>query len=219
MKTLKELTWEHHKEAERQGFVKILMSGKIHPEVYANYLFNQHKCYNILEPLAMAEGLLDKFPFIRRAPAIKADFDELWTYAHQPMMMESTRKYVDYANKELMDCPEKIMAHIYVRHMGDLSGGQMIKRKVPGLGKYYEFKFNKNPEHGITYKDTNEIKEALRLAVDSHYVYNDASDKDKNVNNVVYEARHCFGFATDLFKEMLQFIKNNEKRFGDGTTK
>ena len=54
MKTLKELTWEHHKEAERQGFVKILMSGKIHPEVYANYLFNQHQCYNILEPLAMA---------------------------------------------------------------------------------------------------------------------------------------------------------------------
>ena len=42
MKTLKELTWEHTKEAERQGFVKILMSGKIHPEVYANYLFNQH---------------------------------------------------------------------------------------------------------------------------------------------------------------------------------
>ena len=64
MKTLKELTWEHHKEAERQGFVKILMSGKIHPEVYANYLFNQHQCYNILEPLAMAEGLLDKFPLL-----------------------------------------------------------------------------------------------------------------------------------------------------------
>ena len=67
--------------------------------------------------------------------------------------------------------------------------------------------------------DGKVAKEALRLAVDSHYVYNDASDKDKNVNNVVYEARQCFGFATDLFKEMLQFIKNNEKRFGDGTTK
>ena len=67
--------------------------------------------------------------------------------------------------------------------------------------------------------DFETAKEALRLAVDSHYVYNDASDKDKNVNNVVYEARQCFGFATDLFKEMLQFIKNNEKRFGDGTTK
>ena len=71
MKTLKELTWEHHKEAERQEFVKILMSGKINHELYANYLFNQHQCYNIVEPLAMAEGLLDKFPMIRRAQKSK----------------------------------------------------------------------------------------------------------------------------------------------------
>ena len=90
MKTLKELTWEHHKEAERQEFVKILMSGKINPELYANYLFNQHQCYNMLEPLAMAEGLLDKFPMIRRAPEIKKDFDELWTYSHKPEIMQST---------------------------------------------------------------------------------------------------------------------------------
>ena len=39
MKTLKELTWEHHKEAERQEFVKILMSGKINPELYAKLSF------------------------------------------------------------------------------------------------------------------------------------------------------------------------------------
>jgi heme oxygenase len=32
------------------------------------------------------------------------------------------------------------MAHLYVRHMGDLYGGQMIKKKVPGSGKFYEFK-------------------------------------------------------------------------------
>ena len=131
MKTLKELTWEHHKEAERQEFVKILMSGKINPELYANYLFNQHQCYNMLEPLAMAEGLLDKFPMIRRAPEIKKDFDELWTYSHKPEIMQSTEKYVRYCTEVLRDCPEKIMAHIYVRHMGDLSGGQMIRRKVP----------------------------------------------------------------------------------------
>ena len=29
MLDIKELTWEHHKNAERQAFVKILMSGKI----------------------------------------------------------------------------------------------------------------------------------------------------------------------------------------------
>jgi heme oxygenase len=60
MKTLKELTWEHHKEAERQKFVKVLMSGKIIPEIYAIYLANQHKTYDVLEAMAMADGLLDE---------------------------------------------------------------------------------------------------------------------------------------------------------------
>jgi heme oxygenase len=35
--------------------------------------------------------------------------------------------------------PERIWAHIYVWHMGDLYGGQMIKRLVPGSSAALEF--------------------------------------------------------------------------------
>ena len=184
MKTLKELTWEHHKEAERQEFVKILMSGKINPELYANYLFNQHQCYNMLEPLAMAEGLLDKFPMIRRAPEIKKDFDELWTYSHKPEIMQSTEKYVRYCTEVLRDCPEKIMAHIYVRHMGDLSGGQMIMKKTPGPNRYYKFK----------HKEVGDYKRIIKETINTYLnVYE---------HSVVPEANYCFESATKLFKEM-----------------
>jgi heme oxygenase len=217
MKTLKELTWEHHKEAERQQFVKTIMSGKINPEIYAIYLYNQHQCYNMLEALAMSEGIFDDMPELRRAPAIKADFDELWTYNWQPVKMESTSKYLEHINKNLIDNPEKIAAHIYVRHMGDLSGGQMIKRKIPGQGKYYQFNIRYVEGRNQPYKNIKELKEALRLKVDSYQKYSDRSTLTENVNNVVYEARLCFGFATDLFKAMFNFIKQNEKRFGDGT--
>ena len=51
MSNLKELTWEHHQNAERQEFVKVLMSGKIHPDFYATYLWNQHKKYDLIEAL------------------------------------------------------------------------------------------------------------------------------------------------------------------------
>ena len=34
MSNLKELTKEQHSNAERQGFVKVLMSGKINPELF-----------------------------------------------------------------------------------------------------------------------------------------------------------------------------------------
>ena len=51
MSNLKELTWEHHKNAERQDFVKELMGG-ISVERYCDFLHNQHPQYNILENFA-----------------------------------------------------------------------------------------------------------------------------------------------------------------------
>ena len=40
MLDIKELTWEHHKNAERQDFVRLLMSGQIDEKLYATYLYN-----------------------------------------------------------------------------------------------------------------------------------------------------------------------------------
>jgi hypothetical protein len=37
------------------------------------------------------------------------------------------------------DKKDQIMAHIYVRHMGDMYGGKVIAKRVPGSGKCYEF--------------------------------------------------------------------------------
>ena len=34
----------------------------------------------------------------------------------------------------------KLYAHVYVRHMGDLSKSQMIMKKTPGPNRYYIFK-------------------------------------------------------------------------------
>ena len=53
---LKELTKEVHQDAERQGFVKVLMSGEMSEELYAEFLYNQHAIYNLLEACAMAHG-------------------------------------------------------------------------------------------------------------------------------------------------------------------
>ena len=58
MNNLKELTWEQHKAAERQPFVKVLLSGNINPKLYATYLWNQYIKYKELEHLADKYGLL-----------------------------------------------------------------------------------------------------------------------------------------------------------------
>jgi heme oxygenase len=173
--SLKDLTWEHHKYAETRPFVKVLFSGKITPEAYATYLYNQHKCYDLLEAIAMMHGLMNDYPTIRRAPAILEDFNELWTKEGLPTEVPSVKIYHDHLIS-IKDDPKKILAHLYVRHFGDLSGGQMIAKRVPGSGKYYQFD-----------GDTTEIKNILRAKLD------DSLDE---------EAAVCFKFAADMFDDL-----------------
>ena len=177
MSNLKELTWEHHKDAERQDYVKVLMSGKINPRFYATYLWNQHKKYDILEALAGASGLLDNLPDIRRKVKIEQDFLELWDLDRHPVIVESTEEYVERM-RTLIGQPDKLMAHVYVLHMGDLSGGQMIQKKVPGQGRMYQFDTDKAA-----------LKEAIRAKTD---------------DSMADEAKWVFTSATKLFKELME---------------
>ena len=173
--SLKELTYEHHRNAERQKFVKTLMGGSIPPKVYAEFLYNQYVAYNILEVCAMAEGVLNDLPDVRRAPKILEDFQELWGKdAEPPKPKPSIQKYV-YHIMSIKEDPEKLMAHIYTRHMGDLSGGQMIKKRIPGEGRLYMF------------TDPDNLKTAIRSKLN---------------DNMADEAKICFEYATELFKEM-----------------
>ena len=70
MLDIKELTLDQHKNAERQEFVQILMSGSIHPELYATYLYNQLQCYAELEKWGNHNGLFRQTPGLQRAENI-----------------------------------------------------------------------------------------------------------------------------------------------------
>jgi heme oxygenase len=179
MSNLKDLTWEHHKNAERQEFVKVLMSGKIHPDFYATYLWNQHKKYDLLEAMAAVNGIWLDIPFpIQRKMAIEQDFLELWEdKQNPPPIVQSTHDYIAHL-KDIMHDKTALMAHIYTLHMGDLSGGQMISKKIPGEGRMYQFE-----------GDIKEIKEAIR---------SNTSD------DMADEAKWVFESATALFKELME---------------
>lgn len=182
--SLKELTYEQHRRAETRPFVKVLFGGSIEPKLYATYLKNQHLMYDILEACAMPHGLFDGIPEIRRAPAILEDFIELWgDSTDAPKICPVVDEYLKYI-LSIKDDPKKLMAHIYVRHMGDLSGGQMIAKRVPGSGKYYQF--GDEPE---------KIKEQIRTKLD---------------DSMADEAKVCFDFAAKLFENMMELVDEQQ---------
>jgi heme oxygenase len=94
--------------------------------------------------------------------------------------MPVVKEYMDHIMSISQD-PDKLMAHIYVRHMGDLSGGQMIAKKVPGAGTMYQFD-----------EDVNVLKERIREKLD---------------DSMAEEAKIAFDFATKLFKQLTEESK------------
>lgn len=170
---LRALTQRMHEMAETQPFARELLGGTVSKKKYATYLFNQHPQYNLLETFGMLYGLVD----VRVAPRIHEDYQELWEefQPHQPPLLPVVKEYMDHL-MTIKNDPDKLMAHIYVRHMGDLSGGQMIARKVPGSATMYKFD-----------EDVKIIKERIRSKL------NDSMADEANV---------CFEFAAKLFEQM-----------------
>lgn len=133
--SLRDLIKEKHDLAENHRFAKYLFSGNITPEIYADYLYNQYYIYRALEVRAAEVGVLSGIGNIERSNRILEDLREL--DIKEPLhKLKCTVAYEKY----VMDLPaEDIMAHIYVRHFGDMFGGSMIKDKVPGSGNMYVF--------------------------------------------------------------------------------
>jgi heme oxygenase len=173
--SLRELTAEKHKSAERTEFVKELLGGSITKERYATFLYNLHPIYNVLETFAMVNGLLADMPEVRRAPAIHADYLELWEGETAPILCPTVEKYLNYIKNDLSNDSDRLMAHLYVRHMGDLAGGQMIAKRVPGSGTMY------------TFDNVDELKIKIR---------------SKLKDSMGDEANVAFDFAIDLMKDM-----------------
>jgi heme oxygenase len=173
MTTLKQLTSSNHELAEANPFTKLLLSGNISEHIYADFLYNQQSIYYSLEAAARSRGLLTDLPGLERSVHIGNDYDSLPNC--KTVLYPSTYNYIKYiSSNELTN--SQILAHLYVRHMGDLYGGQLIKKLVPGNTTMYEFSNRK------------ELIEALRGKLDV---------------DMAAEANKCFSFAIELLTELV----------------
>ena len=173
MSKLKDLTWEVHQRAERTDFARNLLKG-LKPVDYYKYLINQYEIYSALE--SAAENLITEFPDIARADKIKLDIEELeitYQLGYDPTLIcpvvERYKQHVSTLDRD------GLIAHLYVRHFGDMYGGQMIKKRNPGLGMMYEF----------------EAVETLKQTV-----------RAQLTDDMADEANRCFEFAMQLFEEL-----------------
>ena len=183
MSILRDYTNDKHRQAEGTAFVQYMLHGTIAPEHYAEYLKQMHVIYSNIEYFAEISLLFHDLPDIKRADRMRQDLEELgYTVTDQPLpSVERWRqRIVDlyYSGRK-----DQILAHVYVRHMGDLYGGKVIAKRVPGSGRSYEF----------------EDRPGLIKALDA-----------KLSMDILDEALTAFDLAIDVFNELQEKITHDE---------
>lgn len=164
--SLKEYTKDLHLRAERTTFAKKLIKGNLTTEEYADYLWQMLLIYNGIETAANSQGLLFHLPDIERTNKIYQDCIELVGPNHQLKWKPTTIEYYKYLLDLNNDSQRRhlIRAHLYCRHMGDLYGGQLLKNKVPGKGRFYEFKDPEGLKTAIRAELTDDLGPEARVA-------------------------------------------------------
>lgn len=165
--SLREITKDLHHEAETTTFAKLLLSGTISREDYRNYLYNLLAIYDPIEWYCSRHGFFDTVPGLPRLKGILADFLELddGSYCY---LTPATIEYVHYLHTLGNDpeCRSQIKAHLYCRHMGDLFGGQIIKKQVAHIssGKFYDFENGDAMKAAIREILTDDLGHEARVA-------------------------------------------------------
>jgi heme oxygenase len=131
---LKEETQGLHRLAERSGIMADLMSGRISLATYCALLGNLRAIYAALEA-GLDQAPVDSRlwrPELRRLPALERDLDRLQAGSRQAAsaLLPAAAAYVRRLVALTQTDPQLLLAHAYLRYLGDLHGGQMLARRV-----------------------------------------------------------------------------------------
>uniref|UniRef100_A0A8C5S7J7 heme oxygenase (biliverdin-producing) n=1 Tax=Laticauda laticaudata TaxID=8630 RepID=A0A8C5S7J7_LATLA len=201
---LKEGTKEAHDRAENTQFVKDFLKGHIKRELFKLGTAALYFTYSALEE--EMEHNKDQpcfaplyFPLeLHRKEALARDLEYLYGEGWEEKIQcsEATQRYVDRIHHVGKQEPELLVAHAYTRYMGDLSGGQVLKRvaqralKLPSSGEginFYMFENISNPQ---------QFKQFYRARLNALDVSQETKEK------IVKEANGAFEFNMQVFEEL-----------------
>lgn len=199
---LREGTSKSHSMAENVSFVKSFLGGVIDKNSYSHMLANLYFVYLSLEE-AMENNKTNEFiqpiyfPELNRTESLKKDlafyYGEDWQSNLVPS--EATKLYIDRILEVSDKRPDLLVAHAYTRYLGDLSGGQILKKiaqramnlqSTKGLA-FYEFD---------NIDDEQQFKQNYKFALDSLPVDSKVS------RQIVAEANVAFNLNMKLFQEL-----------------
>lgn len=198
---LREATREQHERAEGSAFVEALMAGRLDADACADLHAQLHAIYSALEAAGRSAARQPRFaPLVLdellRVPSLEADLAALRgpAWREQVRTLPATQRYVERLAGLAARWPAGYVAHAYTRYLGDLSGGQVIRRVLErdyGLPaeavSFYHFDRIPKPK---PFKDRyRELLDAIEW-------------RDGERERVLDEARHAFDANSAVFADL-----------------
>ena len=199
---LREGTKKSHTMAENVGFVKCFLKGVVEKKSYRRLVTSLYYVYSAMEE--EMERLKDHpviskiyFPELNRKQSLEEDLHFYYGANWRDEIKNSPagKAYVDRIREVAQTEPELLVAHCYTRYLGDLSGGQILKKisqramkLTDGQGTaFYEFE---------DIPDEKAFKNKYRQTMDELPI--DLATAEK----IVDEANAAFGRNMELFQEL-----------------
>jgi heme oxygenase len=148
-------------------------------------------------------GVLGKiyFPELYRRDALEQDLNFYYgnTTWNDVVPLKATQNYVSRINTLSAEWAEGLVAHHYTRYLGDLSGGQALKRIVAKT-------YNLSSDQGLAFYDFPQItnysqfKDEYRARLDSIRV------DDMTLQSIINEANQAFVLNQEVFNSMMDLV-------------
>lgn len=202
---LKMGVWKEHEEAENGVFTQAIMKGTITRETYRQFLAELREIYMAIEE--MTELNKDNpcfgpiyFPTeMNRLKSLEEDLEFFygsdWHEKVKPMT-ESAKEYAARIRDIGKTDPILLVAHSYVRYIGDMSGGQQLKYK---LSKHLQLPDSGEGVHFFIFNEIDNIKQFKNFYFGN---MNSIEASTEEIEKLVKEAKMAFVFNIKLFKEM-----------------
>ncbi len=201
---LREGTKKSHTMAENTGFVSCFLKGvvdkstyrKLIADLYVVYLAMEDEISRLIDEHHPVVSLID-FAELNRCQSLKEDlnfyFGENWE--NLLSISSSAKAYQDRIKHIAMTQPELLIGHHYTRYIGDLSGGQILRRIAKKA-------MNISGTSGLKFYDFDMIKDTKEFKLNYSRVLNSLPIDQKMADLIVDEANLAFKYNMDMFKEL-----------------
>jgi len=201
---LREGTKKSHTMAENTGFVACFLKGVVEKTSYRKLIGDLYFVYKAMEeeidrlvqedhPVIKHIGFKELF----RRQTLEKDLEFYYgnNWLDQIKISESAQSYVNRIRLVANESPELLVGHHYTRYIGDLSGGQILK-------KIAKKALNLRGDDGLNFYEFKLIEDEKLFKKSYSETLNKLPIDQKIADNIIDEANEAFAYNMKMFREL-----------------